>query len=123
MDDSREANVLVAYGSHGIVQADDGPPLPCLFRRKVGRPCCGDRVLIRRADEENWVVEEIFARRNQFMRADQRGRPQVIAANLERSGLFRPLPPKAFIQTLESLANGPRPKVTSMAMARSGCSE
>jgi TolB protein len=32
----------------------------------------------------------------------------VVASNLERSGLFRPLPPKAFIQTLESLSNGPR---------------
>jgi TolB protein len=32
----------------------------------------------------------------------------VVAANLERSGLFRPIDPKAFIQTLESLRNGPR---------------
>ena len=84
MNELLEARVLVAYGSHGVVQVGDGEPQPCLFRRKVGRPCCGDRVLIRRADEQSYVVEEIIARRNQFMRADQRGRPQVIAANLDR---------------------------------------
>ena len=32
----------------------------------------------------------------------------VVSANLERSGLFRPIDPKAFIQTMESLNNGPR---------------
>ena len=33
---------------------------------------------------------------------------RVISANLERSGLFRPIDPKAFIQTAESLGNLPR---------------
>ena len=33
---------------------------------------------------------------------------RVIAANLERSGLFRPIDPGAFIQDGESLNNGPR---------------
>ncbi len=84
MIDAVEARVLVAYGSHGVVQAASGPPVPCLFRRRVGRPCCGDRVLIRPADDAAWVVEQILPRRNQFMRADQRGRPQVAAANLDR---------------------------------------
>ncbi|HYE52168.1 MAG TPA: Tol-Pal system beta propeller repeat protein TolB [Azospirillaceae bacterium] len=33
---------------------------------------------------------------------------QVISANLERSGLFRPIDPKAFIQTPDQLQAGPR---------------
>src|SRR3989338_3582538 len=33
---------------------------------------------------------------------------RVISNNLERSGLFRPIDPKAFIQTAESLGNLPR---------------
>ena len=33
---------------------------------------------------------------------------RVISANLERSGLFRPIDPKAFIQSAESLGNLPR---------------
>lgn len=84
MTDAREAVVLVAYGGHGVVQTDNGAPVACLFRRRVGRPCCGDRVTIRPADDASWVVEEILPRRNRFMRADRRGRPQVVAANLDR---------------------------------------
>jgi ribosome biogenesis GTPase len=78
------ATVLVAYGSHGVVRVDDGPPLHCLFRRRVGRPCCGDRIMIAPADDASWVAEALLPRDNQFMRADQRGRQQVVAANLDR---------------------------------------
>lgn len=84
MSEPVEATVLVAYGSHGVVRVDSGEPLPCLFRRRVGRPCCGDRVLIAPADDTAWVAEKILERDNQFMRADQRGRPHVVAANLDR---------------------------------------
>ena len=79
-----EAIVLVAYGSHGVVRVGSEPPLHCLFRRRVGRPCCGDRVLIAPTDDNAWVAERIAERDNQFMRADQRGRPHVVAANLDR---------------------------------------
>jgi ribosome biogenesis GTPase len=84
MNPTSEALVLVAYGGHGVVQIGAEAPLRCVFRRSVGRPCCGDHVLISKADEKTWVVEKILARRNQFMRADSRGRPQVIAANLDQ---------------------------------------
>ncbi len=87
--------MLVSYGSHGVVQPDGGEPAPCLFRRRVGRPCCGDRVVIAPSDDASWVVDDILPRRNQFMRADARGRPQVVAANLDRVVVtlaHRPLP-------------------------------
>lgn len=95
MSEPLEAVVLVAYGSHGVVRVGSQPPLPCMFRRRVGRPCCGDRVMIAPADDEAWVAEEILARRNRFMRADQRGRQQVVAANLDRVAIVlatAPLP-------------------------------
>lgn len=91
----RAAEVIVSYGSHGVVEVDDEPPVPCLFRRRVGRPFCGDRVLIAPTDDGAWVVEAVEPRQNQFMRADGRGRPQVIAANLDRVVVtiaHRPLP-------------------------------
>lgn len=84
MSEVVEARVLVAYGSHGVVQVGGEPPVPCHFRRGVGRPCCGDRVRVRPADDASWVAEELLPRRNQFMRADARGRPQAVAANLDR---------------------------------------
>lgn len=91
----REAEVIVSYGSHGVVQPEGADPVPCHFRRRVGRPFCGDRVHIAPADDGSWVVEEVLERRNRFMRADGRGRPQVIAANLDRvivTIAHRPLP-------------------------------
>lgn len=83
MSDAREAVVLVSYGSHGVVAPVGEAPVPCLFRRRVGRPFCGDRVCIA-PTEDGWVVEEITPRRNAFKRADARGRAQIIAANLDR---------------------------------------
>ncbi|MEJ2535158.1 MAG: ribosome small subunit-dependent GTPase A [Gammaproteobacteria bacterium] len=95
MNEISEARVLVAYGGHGVVQTESGERRDCVFRRKVGRPVCGDQVMLRRADAETWVVEAILARKNEFARADERARRQVVAANLDRVLIVvapRPLP-------------------------------
>ena len=76
--------VLVSYGGRGVVELDGGERLDCTYRRSVGRPCCGDRVTVQRADGDSGVVVEIKTRRNAFARADSRQRKQVIAANLDR---------------------------------------
>jgi ribosome biogenesis GTPase len=95
MNQSVEAVVLVSHGSHGVVELADGVHRDCHFRRRVGRPCCGDHVIISSRDGESWVVSEILARRNVFMRADRQGEGNVIAANLDRVLVVvapRPLP-------------------------------
>jgi len=79
-----EALVLVSYGSQGVVLLDDGERKRCKFRRNVGRPFCGDRVLVGRADETSLVVESILPRKNSFVRSDERQRQHVIAANLDQ---------------------------------------
>jgi ribosome biogenesis GTPase len=76
--------VLVSYGGQGIVELGDGQRLDCKYRRSVGRPCCGDRVVVESADENSGVVREILARKNEFVRADSRQRKQVVASNLDR---------------------------------------
>lgn len=95
MNPADEALVRVAYGSHGIVETLAGEHRDCRFRRNVGRPCCGDHVMVRADGGDAWVVDRILARRNEFMKADNRGRPQVVAANLDRVLVViapRPLP-------------------------------
>jgi ribosome biogenesis GTPase len=79
-----EALVLVSYGSQGVVLLPDGERKRCKFRRKVGRPFCGDRVLVDRADDVSLVVESILPRDNYFVRADERQRQHIIAANLDQ---------------------------------------
>jgi ribosome biogenesis GTPase len=79
-----EALVLVSYGGQGVVLLPDGERKRCKFRRKVGRPFCGDRVLVGRADDASLVVESILPRDNYFVRADERQRQHIIAANLDQ---------------------------------------
>ncbi len=79
-----EALVLVSYGSQGVVLLADGERKRCKFRRRVGRPFCGDRVMVGRADDTSLVVESILPRKNYFVRADERQRQHIIAANLDQ---------------------------------------
>lgn len=93
--------MLVSYGSHGVVMLDDSKRAQCKFRRNVGRPYCGDRVMVARADDESLVVESIQPRKNCFMRADERLGRQTIAANLDQVVIViatRPLPSRDLVE-------------------------
>ena len=101
MKSAAEALVLVSYGSHGIVQLDDGSRLECKYRRQVGRPYCGDRVRISGADSGSGVVEIIHPRENHFVRADQKQRQHIVAANLDQVLIViatRPLPSRDLVE-------------------------
>lgn len=76
--------VLVSHGNSGIVELPDGRHSECKYRRSVGRPYCGDRVIVERADGESTVVTAILPRSNTFARAGARQQRQVIAANLDQ---------------------------------------
>ncbi len=91
----------VSYGSHGVVLLEDGSSKHCKFRRKVGRPFCGDRVMVDVADDASLVVESVLERRNCFVRADERQRQHVIAANLDQVLIVvaaRPLPSRDLME-------------------------
>jgi len=96
-----EGVTLVSYGSHGVVLMTGGGRRHCKYRRQVGRPVCGDRVLLGDADKEALVVESILPRRNEFARADERQRKHVVAANLDQVLIviaMRPLPSRDLIE-------------------------
>ena len=46
-----EALVLVSYGTEGFVELPDGSQTACRYRRSIGRPFCGDRVIVENAGE------------------------------------------------------------------------
>jgi ribosome biogenesis GTPase len=95
------ALVLVSYGSHGVVLLPGPRKRRCKFRRNVGRPYCGDRVMVGRADHDSLVVEEILPRKNYFVRADERQRQQIVAANLDQALIVvapRPLPSRDLLE-------------------------
>ena len=96
-----EALVLVSYGGQGVVMLPGGRRQRCKFRRQVGRPYCGDRVMVARADDESLVVESILPRKNYFVRADERQRQQPVAANLDQVIIViatRPLPSRDLLE-------------------------
>jgi ribosome biogenesis GTPase len=82
---SEPARVLVAYGNSGIVELQGGERVACKFRRSIGRPYCGDRVEVERADGNTRVLSAILPRDNEFVRAGPRGQKQAIAANLDQA--------------------------------------
>jgi len=91
----------VSYGSQGVVELSDGERKRCKFRRNVGRPFCGDRVMVAKADTASLVVEAILPRRNYFVRADERQRQHVIAANLDQVVIVvaaKPLPSRDLME-------------------------
>ena len=81
---NHEALVLVSYGNRGVIEFADGTQGDCLYRRSVGRPYCGDRVVVERVDAQSTVVTKILPRNNEFARADARQNKRVIAANLDQ---------------------------------------
>lgn len=96
-----KARVLVSYGSQGVVRLPGGQQSRCKFRRTVGRPYCGDRVLVAKADLTSLVVEKILPRSNFFVRTDERQRQHIIAANLDQVLIViapRPLPSRDLLE-------------------------
>ena len=79
-----EALVLVSYGNRGIVELPDGTQNVCNYRRSVGRPYCGDRVVVKPAGDDSCSLVQIRDRDNEFSRANSRLKKQVIAANLDQ---------------------------------------
>ena len=98
---TQAALVLVSYGGQGMVELENGDCLECKYRRSVGRPYCGDRVEIQRADDQSAVVTRILPRDNVFVRADARQRKQPIAANLNQALIIiapRPAPSRDLVE-------------------------
>jgi len=77
------AIIRVSYGNQGIAETGSGRQVECIFRRSVGRPLCGDRVQLEKADASTLAVSRILPRRNVFVRADQQKQKQPVASNLD----------------------------------------
>lgn len=79
----REARVVAGHGRRFAAETAEGKRLICLTAGRGVLPVCGDRVLI-----EDGVVGprilEVLPRTSLFNKADNRGRPVPLAANLDR---------------------------------------
>ncbi|MDJ0652809.1 MAG: ribosome small subunit-dependent GTPase A [Xanthomonadales bacterium] len=78
-----QARVIVSYGAECLVETPDQRLLACQSTRRIGKTVCGDRVEFSE-DVHGGRLERVLPRDNSFLRADRRGRPRVVAANLDR---------------------------------------
>ena len=81
--------VLASFGRGVLVQADgvaaESAPLRCSLQGRRQRIVCGDRVtFVHRAANDGASVASIAPRRNLIERIDARGRPEPVAANIDR---------------------------------------
>lgn len=66
------------------VRLDDGTPVEARIKGKKLRPVCADRVMVEAiANESDWLITEICARRNELRRPNMRGDVEVLAANID----------------------------------------
>ncbi len=85
MSDIISAQVITSYGSHGVVRTEDETLLECRYRRKLGRPLCGDNILVKPDYPVRQAsLEKILPRHSCFYRGDARLRKHAVAANLDQ---------------------------------------
>ena len=88
MPDSSEtqqypAVVSAAFGRRMELELADGRRVPARTRRRALRPVCGDNVLASsQGDDEDWLVDTVEPRQTELARTDQRGRRELLAANV-----------------------------------------
>jgi len=77
------ALVIAGYGRRGKIHTDEGD-LPFLCKGRRIRPVCGDRVSWSKTDhDKDAVVDSIAERSNELQRSGHRGKPDVLAANVD----------------------------------------
>ncbi len=78
------ATVLASYGRGVLVQAG-ALTLRCALQGRAQRPVCGDRVTLEIGPSADiGTGESVEPRRNLVERIDSRGRPEPVAANVDR---------------------------------------
>jgi ribosome biogenesis GTPase len=76
--------VVATYGRRLGLRLDDGGDGAGRVKGKTIQPVCGDKVEVQPIpNEPEWLITEILPRVNQLTRPNQRGKVEVLAANLD----------------------------------------
>ena len=79
----QEALVTATFSRRMTLRLEDATMVDARIKGKKLRPVCGDRVEAEAIDSESeWLITAIRARDNELTRPDNRGRKEVLAANL-----------------------------------------
>lgn len=78
----QRGRVTAVFGSRCEVESEPNRRFECTLPRQLA-PVCGDSVTYRIKEDGEGHLVAVEPRRNSFPRVDRRGRPRVIAANLD----------------------------------------
>lgn len=76
---------VASWGNHGLAASSTQSTVRVQYQRRIGRPLCGDVIGLEQQQDKQWLVNKIESRRNHFARADRKGRPQLLAANIDQA--------------------------------------
>ncbi|MFP3873523.1 MAG: small ribosomal subunit biogenesis GTPase RsgA [Thiohalophilus sp.] len=79
----RSGTVIASYGARLRVETDDGQQHECHCRKNAGPVVTGDRVTLE-IGERDTVVTRRLPRHSALSRPDSRGKPRIIAANIDQ---------------------------------------
>jgi ribosome biogenesis GTPase len=78
------AQVIATYSRRMRLRMQDGIEVEARIKGKKLRPVCGDVVAVEPIEnEKDWLITDIQDRRNSLTRPNQRGKTEVLAANIE----------------------------------------
>jgi len=75
--------VIASYGRRGKLLDDNGNVHRFLCKGRKIKPVCGDRVEWTTTHDNETVVEAVAERRNELQRSGHKGKPEVLAANVD----------------------------------------
>ncbi|MCB1843987.1 MAG: ribosome small subunit-dependent GTPase A [Halioglobus sp.] len=85
MTEPQQAVVTATYGHRMQLRLiSGGDTVSARIKGRELRPVCGDRVLAKAIDNEpDWLIVDILPRSNELTRPNQRGKTEILAANLD----------------------------------------
>jgi ribosome biogenesis GTPase len=93
---AERALVIATFSRRMRLQPEHGAPVDARIKGKRLQPVCGDYVLVEPiADEADWLIVDVLPRRNELSRPNQRGKTEILAANIDQLVVMAASSPKA----------------------------
>jgi ribosome biogenesis GTPase len=76
--------VVARYRRHSLIEDDDGNRIVCQFHGRALNPVVGDQVQWQSEPGGSGTITEVLPRESTLTRIDNRGNPEIVAANLSQ---------------------------------------
>ncbi|MGI9258357.1 MAG: ribosome small subunit-dependent GTPase A [Gammaproteobacteria bacterium] len=92
---SDNGRVVARYRRHCLIEVDSGSRIACQIGRRSLNPVVGDEVEWRPDSDDSGIVTSILPRKTELTRINNRGSPELVAANLTQLVVVLAIKPAA----------------------------